>query len=88
MTATTEEVAEMEKTCKEDEDILPEKISNFDSEGEATVEGSDRLHRFDMDLQHLHRLKSQINNKYFFCCMQLVQACSLARHVSCMLGHL
>ena len=62
MTATTEEVAEMEKTCNEDEDILPEKISSFDSEGDATVEGSDRLHRFDMVLQHLHRLKSQINN--------------------------
>merc|ERR1712020_443466 len=55
-------MAELEKTCNEDEDILPEKIRSFDSEGEAAVEGSDRLHRFDMVLQHLHRLKSQINN--------------------------
>ena len=45
------------------EEMIPEKGTSSDLTGEGN--NSNRLHRFDMVLQHLHLLKSQMNNNLF-----------------------
>ena len=61
MAAMNEKFVEVDTREDGDDDTHPEKISSFDEEEEAS-ESKTRVHRFDMVLKHLHRLKSQMNN--------------------------
>ena len=61
MATMNEKLVEVDAREDGEDDTHPEKISSFDGDEEAS-ESKTRVHRFDMVLKHLHRLKSQMNN--------------------------
>ena len=60
MTTIDKDIIDIDNKCNEN-DMEPENCNSLDSGG-GVGDNSNRLHRFDMVLQHLHRLKTQINN--------------------------
>ena len=61
MTTIDKEVVDIENKGNE-KDMETENINALDSGGGGMGDSSDRLQRFDMVLQHLHRLKTQMSN--------------------------